>query len=222
MQQQQQQQNPRLEALLVHLTDQVATLSRTQAEARRAPLSRPLLAAVDSLLPGVNFDQDACDQLRRALRLADSLEDPDDVVASVLPAIWEQLCLAPHLTDNRLLTLAIDNLPVNRTGRPLSLSSASLLPSGHSVRPVAAARGVSAAVQPALVAPAAPANTEPCFKCGRYDHSRSADCQHTTTRGGEPIPAGQKCRFAPAQWKARYGFDSRGYAAAGRRENEGN
>ena len=196
----------------MQLTDQVATLSRSQAETRRTPLVRPLLASVDSLLPGLGLDQNTLDQLRRCLRLSDSLGDSDEVVASVIPSIWEQLCLAPHHSDNRVLSSAIDNLPISRSVRPLSLSSASLLPSvGSVVRSVTAARGAVAVAQPALVASAVQ-NSDPCYKCGRNDHNRSKDCTHTTTRDGEPIQPGQKCRFAPAQWKARYNFNGAGYA----------
>ncbi len=189
----------------VQLTEQVATLTRSQAETRRVALSRPLLAAVDSVLPGVGPDRDSLEQLRRCLRLADSLEDPDDVVASVLPAIWEQVRLAPQLSDSRLLSLAIDNLPVSRIVRPLSVSSAALGAPQRTVRS-ATALGASAAVP-------ATEPRESCFRCGRFDHSRGVACGETTFRTGEPIPPGQKCRFAPAHWKARYGFNSKGYAA---------
>ena len=82
----------RLEALLENLTGQVAQLARAQEEDRRAPLSRPLLAGVDSVLsevrPQTAVDRRQLEQVRRVLRLGDCLQDPDEVVAAALPAIW--------------------------------------------------------------------------------------------------------------------------------------
>lgn len=59
-----------------------------------------------------------------------------------------------------------------------------------------------------------PGQPQPCYRCGRRDHDRAQSCTATTFSDGGPIPLGQKARFAPAAWKARYGFDSRGYAKA--------
>ena len=64
---------------------QVQQLSRSQAETQRQPLSRPLLASVDSFLPELPLDQEGVERLHRCLRLADSLQDADH--------LWPRSCL---------------------------------------------------------------------------------------------------------------------------------
>lgn len=185
---------------LTNLSHDIAQVRADQAEARRPQLTKPLLAAVDGILPDLGVSTDQLEQFRRCLRLADGLQDSDQVVAAALPGLWQQVRLHPGFADNQLLSIVRDNLPV---GRPVSL----LQP--VAARGLAGAPLLSAVRQPA--AGASPLGGTACFRCGRYDHDRAQDCQETTTRTGETILPGQQCRFAPAHWKARYGFNSQGF-----------
>ena len=203
----------RLEALLENLTGQVAQLARAQEEDRRAPLSRPLLAGVDSVLsevrPQTAVDRRQLEQVRRVLRLGDCLQDPDEVVAAALPAIWQQLEAAPNSSDSVVLAAAIERLPIaSRSLRPGSLSTQVLRPVPTVTAPVSSSQ------------PQAFGGTDPCYRCGRWTHNRAADCKATTTRTGEAIKDGQKARFAPAAWKARYGFDSQGFSSKKKGQDE--
>ena len=135
----------RLEALLSSfgtvvqdLSGQVAQLAQAQVENSRKPLSRPLLAAVDAVLadsrPGSAREKDTVEQLRRILRLADGLQDPDETVAAVLPLIWKELQYHPDASDNALLSGALDELPLGRSVQSRSLSAPSLLRAVPSVK----------------------------------------------------------------------------------------
>ena len=205
----------RVENLILGLGQQLDQVTRAQAEARRPQLSRPLLAAVDALLPELSPDSTNLELIRRCFRIADSVQDTDERVAAVLPALWQQVQLHPSFGDNKLLAAAVDNLPVS------GLLSGQAL-GGHTLLQPVAARGLAGAPglssgglsspQRFVTSAASGASNTTCFRCGRYDHDRAAACEETTTRNGEVILPGQKARFAPAQWKARYGFDSKGYA----------
>ena len=201
----------RLEALLENLSGQVAQLAKAQEEDRRAPLSKPLLAGVDAVLahvrPQTAVDREQLEQVRRVLRLGDCLQDPDDVVAATLPAIWQQLEAAPASTDNAVLVSAVERLPVTRNPRAGVFGGPLLAQSALGVRAVPSVQA------PVSSGPSSAARgSEACYRCGRWTHNRAAECKATTFRTGEPIREGQKARFAPQEWKARYGFDSQGFS----------
>lgn len=194
--------------LLVGLAEGLAEVKTAQAEAKRPPLSKPLFAAVDSLLPGLGADPGKLEVFRRCLRIADSLLDTDEVVAASLSGLWQQAQLHPQHTDSQLLGAVDFGLPVAR--------GASLL------QPVAAG-GLGSSGLSLSRRSAASSGTfvrSHCYRCGRNDHNRSLDCTASTFKSGEPIPAGQKARFAPAEWKAQFGFDSRGYTVRSSRPQQ--
>ena len=190
------------------LTQQVSQLTKAQTEARKVPLSKPILAALDGILLEVDFSQHDIELVRRCLRLVDSLQEPDDAVGSFLPVLFRQAQATPHLSDSRLLSQAIEQFAVHRTLHLPAVAPAPALGSSLTRGPTLLQPVVSAL--PARVA-TAPEGTGYCFRCGRGDHDRATDCKHDTTRTGELILPGQQARFAPAHWKARYGFNSQGY-----------
>lgn len=176
---------------------EIQGLARAQAQASRPQLARPLLAAVDSILPELDSNPGAVDELRRCLRIADALEDTDSVVADFLPTLWQQALQHPNFTDQKLLAVAIENVPVKGTATSVS---SKLQPLSTSVRSVPA--GFSRSQGGAGY----------CYRCGSRDHSRGKDCTATHTDQGELLLPGQKARFAPATWKQQYGYDSRGFS----------
>lgn len=194
--------------LLLGLTEGLAEVKTAQAEARRPPLSKPLFAAVDGLLPALGADAGKLETFRRCLRIADGLLEPDESIASALPELWQQAQLHPQHTDFQLLSAVDYGIPVAR--------GASL------VQPVAAwGRGSSglSLSRRSAVSPGSSGRGH-CYRCGRDDHNRSLDCTASTFKSGEPIPAGQKARFAPKEWKAQWGFDSRGYSVRAARPQQ--
>ena len=180
---------------------EIQGLARAQAQASRPQLARPLLAAVDSILPDLDSHPGALEELRRGLRIADALEDTDSVVADFLPTLWQQALQHPNFSDQKLLGVGIENVPVK--GASTSVSNR-LQPLSTSVRSVTTSFSHSQA--------GTGTGTGYCYRCGRRDHTRGRDCTATHTANGEAIPPGQKARFAPATWKQQYGYDNRGFS----------
>ena len=188
---------------MLALTQQVSQLTKAQTEARKVPLTRPILAAVDGILLEVELSAEGVDLVRRCLRLVDSLQETDEAVGAFLPVLHKQAQATPHLSDSRLLSQAIEQFSLHRSLQLPTAAPSSLLRGPTLLQPVIGALPPRAGSQPE--------GAGYCFRCGRADHDRATECVHTTTRGGEVILPGQQARFAPAHWKARYGFNSLGY-----------
>lgn len=213
--------------LLLGLTQKVDRLSEAQEEAKRPQLRKPLLAAVDKLLPQLLSTGDL-EGFRRVLSIADSLQESEEAVAGLLPHLWEAQQRNPRLGDNRLFAEALDQVPVRSSLQGQHLAGSSLLQpvsaggaAGHTAlgllpKPAVSSglTGLSFLNKPAAgAAPGGAASfaASYCFRCGRGDHTRAEHCKETTTGEGEAILPNQKVRFAPRAWKERYGFDSRGF-----------